>query len=251
MTIRTSQSCGKTKMSDSIEPIDSGEIDLAPAQQQQPGSLLRLRDVQALNRSFRRLAEVQEVLLDRLEELEEEKIKQSKFNSPLLAISGMVLGVGLTAVAFVYMQPASEILVQQEPAPITITQPEIVIQAPDNTELNDNFAKLSESLSAVISAQNSDREQMSDLTAQILSSENQNSALRQAMADIQEKHQRELEEVKKRQPTAIAMPALQVPPIAAPALAATVPASELVIKLNALLAADGYSKNQFQVATKS
>jgi len=29
-----------------------------------------------------------------------------------------------------------------------------------------------------------------------------------------------------------------------------VPASELVIKLNALLAADGYSKNQFQVATK-
>ena len=73
MTIRTSQSCGKTKMSDSIEPIDSGEIDLAPAQQQQPGSLLRLRDVQALNRSFRRLAEVQEVLLDRLEELEEEK----------------------------------------------------------------------------------------------------------------------------------------------------------------------------------
>ena len=132
-------------MSDSIEPIDSGEIDLAPAQQQQPGSLLRLRDVQALNRSFRRLAEVQEVLLDRLEELEEEKIKQSKFNSPLLAISGMVLGIGLTAVAFVYMQPASEILVQQEPAPITITQPEIVIQAPDNTELNDNFAKLSES----------------------------------------------------------------------------------------------------------
>jgi len=237
-------------MSDSIEPIDSGDIDFAPAQQQQPGSLLRLRDVQALNRSFRRLAEVQEVLLDRLEELEEEKIKQSKFNSPLLAIAGMVLGIGLTAAAFVYMQPAREMMVQQEPAPINISQPEIVIQAPDNTELNDNFAKLSASLSAVISAQNSDREQMSDLTAQILSSENQNSALRQAMADIQEQHQRELEEVKKRQQSAIAIPALQVPPIASPALAATVPASELVIKLNALLASAGYSKTQFQVATK-
>ena len=237
-------------MSDSIEPIDSGDIDFAPAQQQQPGSLLRLRDVQALNRSFRRLAEVQEVLLDRLEELEEEKIKQSKFNSPLLAIAGMVLGIGLTAVAFVFLQPAREMMVQQEPAPINISQPEIVIQAPDNTELNDNFAKLSASLSAVISAQNSDREQMSDLTAQILSSENQNSALRQAMADIQEQHQRELEEVKKRQQSAIAIPALQVPPIASPALAATVPASELVIKLNALLASAGYSKTQFQVATK-
>ena len=250
MKIRTSLSCGKTKMSDSIEPIDSGDIDFAPAQQQQPGSLLRLRDVQALNRSFRRLAEVQEVLLDRLEELEEEKIKQSKFNSPLLAIAGMVLGIGLTAVAFVSLQPAREMMVQQEPAPINISQPEIVIQAPDNTELNDNFAKLSSSLSEVISAQNSDREQMSDLTAQILSSENQNSALRQAMADIQEQHQRELEEVKKRQQAAIAIPALQVPPIAVPALAATVPASELVIKLNALLASDGYSKTQFQVATK-
>ena len=236
-------------MSDSIEPIDSGDIDLVPAQQQ-PGSLLRLRDVQALNRSFRRLAEVQEVLLDRLEELEEEKIKQSKFNSPLLAIGGMVLGIGLTAVAFVSMQPANEMMVQQEPAPINISQPEIVIQAPDNTELNDNFAKLSESLSEVISAQNSGREQMSSLTAQILSSENTNSALRQAMVDIQEQHQRELEDVKNRQQAELAIPVLQVPPIAAPALAATVPASELVIKLNALLASDGYSKTQFQLATK-
>lgn len=233
-------------MSDSIQPIDPNDSDIAPAQQQQPGSLLRLRDVQALNRSFRRLAEVQELLLDRLEDLEEQKAKQSKINSPLLAFGGLVFGVGLTAVAFMFMQPERELVLQQDPAPIHISQPEIVVQAPDNTELNENFAMLSESLSKVISAQNNDRQQMSELTSQILSSENQNTALRQAMVDMQEQHLLELEEATSKQ---VPQPTLQMPPLSsAPTLAA--PASELVIKLNAMLAADGYPRTQFQLAAK-
>ncbi|MDP6963991.1 MAG: hypothetical protein QGF46_07490, partial [Planctomycetota bacterium] len=65
-------------MSDSIEDNESLDSEITTTQQQAPGSLLRLRDVQALNRSFRRLAEVQEVLLDRLEALESEKAKQAK-----------------------------------------------------------------------------------------------------------------------------------------------------------------------------
>ncbi len=236
-------------MSDSIQPIDPNDSDISPAQQQQPGSLLRLRDVQALNRSFRRLAEVQELLLDRLEDLEEQKAKQSKINSPLLAFGGLVFGVGLTAVAFMFMQPDRELVLQQDPAPINIAQPEIVVQMPENTELNENFAMLSESLSKVLGAQNNDRQQMSELTSQILSSEHQNTALRQAMADMQEQHLLELEEATSRQVPQIVASTLQMPPLSsAPTLAA--PASELVIQLNAMLAADGYSRTQFQLATK-
>ncbi|MBC8370759.1 MAG: hypothetical protein H8E25_12250 [Planctomycetes bacterium] len=234
-------------MSDSIQPIDSADSDLSPAQQQQPGSLLRLRDVQALNRSFRRLAEVQEVLLDRLEDLEEQKAQQSRFNTPLLGFGGMVLGVGLTVVAFMYMQPAQEIVLQQpSTAPINIEPAEIIVQAPDNTELNQNFEKLSQSLSQVIDSQNSDRQQMANLTSQILSSESQNDALRQAMADMQEQHLRELEEAQQRQQPKT-MSELQTPPAATPAVMPA-QASELVIRLNAMLAADGYSKTQFQTA---
>ncbi|MFT7516997.1 MAG: hypothetical protein ACI84O_000784 [Myxococcota bacterium] len=250
MPTRTIARCGKTKMSDSLQPIDPADSGLSPAQQQQPGSLLRLRDVQALNRSFRRLSEVQEVLLDRLEELEEQKANQSKYNTPLLASAGMVLGVGLTAVAFMYMQPDSEVMMQQELPAINIEQPEIIVQAPDNTELNENFANLSASLSEVIRSQSNDREQMSQLTSEFLDSETQNNSLRQAMVDMQEQHQRELEELRaQRQQPVTALPALQTPE--ASALSSTpIPASELVIKLNALLAADGYSKTQFQTATQ-
>ncbi len=88
-------------MSDSLEPLPDPEQQLARQSATQPGSLLRLRDVQALNRSFRRLAEVQEALLDRLETLEEEKTQNRRLQGPPTAIGGAGLGCGLGANAFV------------------------------------------------------------------------------------------------------------------------------------------------------
>ncbi|MBT5120957.1 MAG: hypothetical protein HOM34_09575, partial [Planctomycetes bacterium] len=58
---------------DTPQDPNSGQNLPVAGQPAQGGSMLRLRDVQVLNRSFRQLAEVQEALLDRLEELENER----------------------------------------------------------------------------------------------------------------------------------------------------------------------------------
>jgi hypothetical protein len=165
-----------------------------------------------------------------------------------MASAGMVLGVGLTAVAFMFMQPNNEFVVEQDPALITVEQPAIVVQAPDNTELNENFSKLSASLDSVITAQNTDRQQMVDLTEQILESESQKDALRQAMADLQEQHQLELDTLREDQQATQSLPIINTPPVGI-AIAQPQPSSKLVIQLNALLAADGYSRTQFQTAS--
>ena len=81
------------------------------------GSLLRLRDVQALNRSFRRLAEVQEALLDRLDALEAEHRSPWQRALPWMA-SGVL---ALAAIALV-------LVLQPKPEPVTVTAPEVVVE---------------------------------------------------------------------------------------------------------------------------
>ncbi|MDP6963792.1 MAG: hypothetical protein QGF46_06455, partial [Planctomycetota bacterium] len=156
-------------------------------------------------------------------------------------------GIGLTAVAFMYLQPDKEIVLQQPAPAITVDQPDIVVQAPDNTELTEQFSKLSASIDSVVSTQNIDRQQIAGLTEQVLKSEAEKDALRQAMADMQEQHQAQIESLKGASRTPPALPELQTPPVAK-AKPETVNVDANLIRLNALLAADGYSKTQFQRA---
>ncbi|MDA0666448.1 MAG: hypothetical protein O3A95_07470 [Planctomycetota bacterium] len=249
-------------MSDSLEPLLDQDQQLARQAATQSGSLLRLRDVQALNRSFRRLAEVQESLLDRLESLEEEKSAQNRANGPLMAMGGVILGCGLALVAFVMWQDKSAgevlpVVVQQEPAVVNVPPAEITVQGPDNTELVAAFKTMNANMEKVIAGQASDREQLGDLTAKLLLSEEEKLNLMKEFALAEEKYKADVEKASKAelvQPLAnvdLNLPgestAVEPASVAAKVLA---PAITWVGVVNGLLAADGYSALRLQQATR-
>ena len=249
-------------MSDSLEPIPDQEQQLARQAATQPGSLLRLRDVQALNRSFRRLAEVQESLLDRLESLEEEKAAQSKANGPLMAMGGVILGCGLALVAFVLWQDkavteSAPVVVQQEPAVVNVPPAEITVQGPDNTELVAAFQTMNANMEKVIAAQATDREQLGDLTAKLLLSEEEKLNLMKEFALAEEKYKSDLDAAAKPQEVQpLAKVDLRLPdesalaePVGAVA-EVLAPEKTWVGVVNGLLAADGYSALRLQQASR-
>lgn len=105
------------------------------------GSLLRLRDVQALNRSFRRLAEVQEALLDRLDALESEHRSVWQRSLPWLA-SGVL---ALAAIALV-------LVLQPKPEAVTVSPPEVVVELPPDPALADAIRQMTAQLAAQMTA---------------------------------------------------------------------------------------------------
>ncbi|PCJ52875.1 MAG: hypothetical protein COA70_10745 [Planctomycetota bacterium] len=249
-------------MSDSLEPIPDQDQQLARQTATPAGSLLRLRDVQALNRSFRRLAEVQEALLDRLETLEEEKADQAKMNGPLMAIGGVVIGCGLALVAFVMWQDktggeAQQIVVQQEPAVVHVPPAEITVQGPDNTELVAAFQSMNANMEKVLAAQASDRQQLGNLTQKLLLSEEEKLNLMKAFALAEEKYRADADAAARKEAAKpLAKIDLQLPgePVrSAPVGAAAevlAPERTWVGVVNGLLAADGYSALRLQKATR-
>ncbi len=95
------------------------------------GSLLRVRDVQALNRSFRHLAEVQAALLDHLRQVEEERRARRPWLAPLLAAAGLALGLGLGILGLALWErsrPAEAVQVQLPP--LEIPAPRVDVQVP-------------------------------------------------------------------------------------------------------------------------
>ncbi len=110
-----------------------------PALPDQSEVLLRNRDVQALSRSFRRMAEVQEALL---EHMDAQQGRHSRpWVLPFLAFGSLVLGGGLATVGLLWFQN------QQEQRPVEVrldnpvgegsptvhvAAPEVTVQAPDN-----------------------------------------------------------------------------------------------------------------------
>lgn len=249
-------------MSDSLEPIPEPDQQLARQAATQPGSLLRLRDVQALNRSFRRLAEVQEALLDRLETLEEEKVQQSRWNGPLLAVGGIVLGVGMALIAFVMWQDkegtAQELIVQQEPAVVNVPTPEVTVQAPDNSELAAALDAMNDNMAKVFEQQQADREALGELTDKLLLSEEEKLRLMQEFAQAEQQYQRDLAAQETTSEKPVVDTRLQVPGNAAPSGAGdepttaepVLPQKTWVAVVNGLLAADGYSALRLQRAER-
>ncbi|MGB0953335.1 MAG: hypothetical protein ACPG31_08915 [Planctomycetota bacterium] len=246
-------------MSDSLEPIPDPDQQLARQGATQPGSLLRLRDVQALNRSFRRLAEVQEALLDRLETLEEEKVQQSRWNGPLMAIVGIVLGLGMALIAFVMWQKQEggesqqQVVLQQEPAVVNVPTPEVTVLAPDNKELAEALDAMNANMAEVFAQQKADREALGELTEKLLLSEEEKLRLMQEFAQAEEQYRQDLASQEPVKPVVDSR--LQVPnggttEEASAATPPDLPQKTWVAVVNGLLAADGYSSLRLQRAER-
>lgn len=130
------------------------------------GSLLRLRDVQALNRSFRRLAEVQEALLDRLDALEAEHRSPWQRALPWMA-SGVL---ALAAIALV-------LVLQPKPEPVTVTAPEVVVEFQQDPALSEALAQMSEQIGAMAMSNAEHEREKAKLVSQLLESEQSRIAL--------------------------------------------------------------------------
>jgi hypothetical protein len=240
-------------MNDGLEPIPDDEQQLAVQGTTQPGSLLRLRDVQALNRSFRRLAEVQEALLDRLEALEEEKAQTSRFNGPLMAMGGVVLGLSMAVLAYVIWQNKEPLVVPAGPPPeITVQAPAVTVAAPDNSELTQAMSDMNANIASVLQAQREDRQQLGELTAKLLLSEEEKNNLMREFALAEERYQADLEAAdiaaKENNQAASGSP-LNTPDGAGQSRSGAAfvdPDQVFVESLNGVLAADGYGSLRLQ-----
>lgn len=209
----------------------------------QPGSLLRLRDVQALNRSFRRLAEVQEALLQQMAALEEERRRSRAWSAPLLAVGGAVLGLGLAALAFVWwrgQQGPATLVVQADPPSVTVEPTPVTLEIPRDPALEEIVGVVSGQMDAFREDQRLTRGQLAELTERMLASEQEKLALLERLAAPPP-----APEPVAAQPAAAPPPALlQVPGAEAPV------ADPWVGVVNGLLATDGYLGLRFQRATR-
>lgn len=239
-------------MNDESEPRADDEQQLARTTTGQSGSLLRLRDVQALNRSFRRLAEVQEALLDRLDRLEEERSEASRWQGPWMAMGGVVLGLSIAVLAYVLWQNKEPLVVPPAATPeITVQAPDVTVQAPENTELAAAMAEMNSSLTEVLTAQKEDRDHLGQLTERLLLSEQQKNDLMREFALAEERYQRSLDEQEARVAAEEAAPApLHTPAEAGADVDGASPDRTWVGVLNGLLAIDGYSSLRLQKATR-
>jgi len=204
----------------------------------QPGSLLRLRDVQALNRSFRRLAEVQEALLQQMAAMEEERSRNRSWSAPLFAIGGTVIGLGIAALAFVWwrgQQEQPQIVVQGEPPIVTIEPTPLTLEVPRDPALEEIVNVMRDQMTAFREDQRATRDQLTEMTERMYASEQEKINLLSQIASRPEPV-----EPPPAQPAA----ALQTPG------GETAPADPWVGVVNGLLATDGYTGLRLQRASR-
>jgi hypothetical protein len=144
--------------------------------------LLRHRDVQALSRAFRRMADVQESLMEHLSQIEEQRSK--RWLLPAIALGSLVLGVGLTVAGLVWYQrnqvpaPIEVNLEPQKPPVINFQPPEITVQAPAITLQAPQGGLDAATMQAVLdrldrmnSNQEADRNLIAELSGKLVDSE--------------------------------------------------------------------------------
>ncbi len=176
-----------------IDPFDTqpspetGQTLPVASQADSGGSMLRLRDVQVLNRSFRQLAEVQEALLDRLEELESERTSPRRWMMPAVAIACTVLGVGAAAVAMIQYQKAQPEIQVMAQAPEIVVQPTpVTVEVPNDPALREALQAFTTEVAAIRQGQGNLQEQNAALVNQLLSTEEEKLALLNRVAELEE-----------------------------------------------------------------
>ena len=208
------------------------------------GSLLRLRDVQALNRSFRRLAEVQEALLDRLDALEAEHRSPWQRAAPWLASSV----VALAAIALV-------LVLGPRPEPTPTTPPEVVVEVPQDPALAETVALMGEQLTAMQLREEEHRRERADLMERLLKAEQDRVALLGTIGNPTPGEVQPASGDGEAQP----VPAVERGPVLAtpdgadePQLGDDEPSEETtwIGVTNALLRADGFRELRLQQATR-
>ena len=141
---------------------------LSELEKQQPGSLLRLRDVQALNRSFRRLSDVQDALLRQMEEQEQHRQRQNRWLTPLSAFSSVAAALACGILAWsLWFGPKVEVQAPQ----VTVQAPAITVQAPDNAVDQKTLDALLVELKGMRSESREDRSMIASLNERLLEAE--------------------------------------------------------------------------------
>ncbi len=153
-----------------VEPTPSPDSSLVnPSPAAEEGEvLLRSRDVQALSRTFRRLAEIQDGLAVHMRELEEER--QSKWIMPAVAIACLVLGAGMALFGIAWMQKNEEVAPVQVDLS-SLPAASIQVQAPEGAVNAETMAQLIEQLEEMRQSQAQDRRMISDLGSQLIAGE--------------------------------------------------------------------------------
>jgi hypothetical protein len=154
-------------MAESTPSPDSSLVNPAPSAEEGE-VLLRSRDVQALSRTFRRLAEIQDGLAEHMRELEEER--QSKWMLPAVAIASLVLGAGMALFGIAWMQKNEEVVPVQVDLS-SLPAASIQVQAPEGAINAEMLAQLSEQLDEMKRSQSQDRRMISDLGSQLIQGE--------------------------------------------------------------------------------
>lgn len=149
-----------------------------PALPDQSEVLLRNRDVQALSRSFRRMAEVQEALLEHMDAIEGRRSRP--WVLPFLAFGSLVLGGGLATVGLLWFQD------QQEQRPVEVrldapdsgdapdihvSAPEVTVQAPENGIDAALIEAMIERLEKIGDTQEADRRLIAELSGRLVDGE--------------------------------------------------------------------------------
>ncbi len=231
---------------------DPERPDSLPAEQVDPtdaGSMLRLRDVQALNRAFHHLAEVQDSLLRHLQDGE------GRHRRTVRSRTFLTVSLGFVALALVFFTwqiqqgglfATPEIHVDGAPAPdIQVTSPEIHLPAAQITvEGSGNevaVIALTEELADLRQRSSEDRARLADLTTLLVARE-------EAQMEF-------LNQIGRPSETGSALPVPE--PIEAVAistetnLAPPEAGADLWLRtLNGLLAVDGYGHLEFRSARR-
>lgn len=168
--------------------------------------LLRNRDVQALSRSFRRMSEVQEALLEHLDGIEESRSR--RWVLPALALGSLVLGAGLATFGLLWFQlqqPQTPVEVRldapTETPAITVESPAVTVQAPDNGINAELLEKLIGRMEQIGDTQEADRRLIAELSGRLVDGE------LGVMRMLQEMEQAEAAEVTESQSVASPQPA--------------------------------------------
>lgn len=208
------------------------------------GSNLKLRDVQVLNRSFKRLAEVQEALLVQMGEIDRLRTRRERWLTPLLALAGFSAAGAAGWLAWVQQNqpdnpPEIQVIAPQQEPPTIVVQPTpVTVEAPAQSSISPGaFERLLGELDSLRAESREDRKRIAELTERLFQKEQSGLAEMAAIG---------------LNPAAVDSPAPLTPqePEVAEASVNSSPAEPLLSPwigaLNGLLALDGYPHFRFE-----